>query len=240
VVGPTSPVLEALERGAQDLLLDRAVSRALRPGQNLFMAGDPATRAHIVTDGVIKLSARNSEGRTAILGLALPGELVGEIAALDGRPQPLDAVAATRAQCLGVDAEALLSVMTRNPTAALVVARALASKARALYASAAERTTGGAPARLAGRLLALAEVLGRVTDGAVELELPLPQEDLGGLAGMCRESACKTLRTFKRAGLLEYRGRRVRILCPEALERIRAAGRYSAEQGRDREAPVRN
>jgi CRP-like cAMP-binding protein len=220
---PDSPFLDLLDPPDRALLLDRAVPRALAPGEMLFVAGDLAGRAHLLLSGVIKLAASSSDGHVALVGLALPGELIGDIAALDGLDQPLDAVAATPSRVLALEAELLVSALRRNPECALALSRALAHRMRRLYVSALERTTGPVPARLAGRLLDLAEDLGRDRNGAIEMDLPLGQDDLARLAGMCRESACKTLRDFKRAGVLDYRGRRVRLLRPEVLERIRAA-----------------
>jgi CRP/FNR family transcriptional regulator, cyclic AMP receptor protein len=220
----TSPVLESLTPSDRALLLQRAVPRTLRRGQSLYLAGEPARRAHIVAAGVIKLSSRNMQGRSTILGLALPGEIVGDVGALDGRPQPLDALAATRCEVVGIAADMLMEMIGRTPDAALELARSFARSLRCIYGSAAERTTGTCPARLAGRLLDLAHALGHARAWGIELDLPLAQEDLGQLAGMSRESTCKTLRTFKRAGVLDYRGRRVNILRPQALEDIRDAG----------------
>ena len=223
-----SPLLDRLEPRDRARLLDRAVSRRLHAGQSLYLAGDDGRRAHIVLSGVVKLAARSDDGDVAILCLVCPGDIVGEIAALDGGPQPLDAIAATTSEVLGIDAEQLVEALALNPSAALELARGLARRTRWLGLAALERTTRSVPARLAGRLLDLADVLGRADCGAIELELPLAQEDLGRLAGMCRESACKTLRAFKREGLLDYRGRRLRILRPDALERIRCSGRGRA------------
>jgi CRP-like cAMP-binding protein len=217
-------VLESLVPSDRARLLERAVPRALRRGQSLYLAGESVRRAYVVDTGVLKLSARNLQGRSTILGLALPGDIVGDVGALDGRPQPLDALAATRCDVLGIDADLLLEMVARTPSAALEVARSLARSLRCIYGSAAERTTGTCSARLAGRLLDLADALGRPRTWGLEVDLPLAQEDLGQLAGMSRESTCKTLRTFKRAGLLDYRGRRLHILRPQALENIRDAG----------------
>ena len=220
-----SPVIDGLAPSDRKLLLERAANRRLEKGERLFLAGDDAGRAHILCRGLLKLVAADGRGRESILCLALPGELVGEIAALDGLGQPLDAVAATRCDAVGVDAAALLEMLTRSPDAALALARLLARRSRWVCNTALERATAAVPARLAGRLLDLAALLGTSEDGVIDVELPLPQEDLGRLAGMCRESTCKTLRSFKRAGLLDYRRRRLRIMRPDALEEIVVTGR---------------
>ena len=219
-----SPVLEALLPSDRSVLLGRAVSRRLTRGERLYVAGDSGNRLHLVVRGALKLTGADARGNETILFLALPGDLVGDVAAVDGRPQPLDAVAASPVTALGLDAELFAAALHRSAPAALEVARQLANRIRWMSTTAVERRTAAVPARLAGRLLDLAQVLGHQHGDAVELQLPLGQRDLGRLAGMCRESTCKTLRSFRSQGLVEYRGRRLRILRPDALRRIRSGG----------------
>jgi CRP-like cAMP-binding protein len=220
-----SPVLAALSDDELARLLRRAVPRKLGTGDILFLAGDGPERTYVVESGVLKFTARDGEGAETILGLAVEGDLVGEVAALEQGLQPLDAVAATPSEVVGLDSEFLLEILGRNPRGAMALGTALAHKTRWLTEAALERTSEEVDQRLAARLLDLAEMLGRVRGDAIELELPLAQKDLGRLAGMCRESACKTMRRFQSQGVLEYSGRQLRIHRPDMLQKIRCAGR---------------
>jgi CRP/FNR family transcriptional regulator, cyclic AMP receptor protein len=222
-----SPVIQALSAAERGALLERAVPRRLAAGERLLLAGDDSGRTHVLCRGLLKLVASDGRGRESILCLAVPGELVGEISAVDGRRQPLDAVAATRSEAVSLDTGLLQDALARSPAAALALARLLARRSRWICDAALERATGDVAARLAGRLLDLAALLGTVEDGVIDVELPLPQEDLGRLAGMCRESTCKTLRRFKAAGVLDYRRRRLRIMRPDALEEVKSTGRLT-------------
>lgn len=206
----------------------RAVPRRLAAGERLYLAGDETRRAHLVVSGVIKLSAADGEGHETILGLAFSGEIIGDVAAVDHMPQHLDAVAAARSYLLGFDADLFVALLLANPPSALELSRQMAERSRWTCQTALERSASEVQVRLAARLLDLAQRLGRDDRGAVELELPLGQADLGRLAGMCRESVCRTMRSFRDSGVLEYRGRRLRILKPEALEGISRAGRAAA------------
>ncbi len=220
-----SPLLDVLTADERGRLLDRAVVREVDRGEHIYLAGEHTSRVHLVMSGVVKLGARDLRGNETILGLVLPGSVLGDIAALDGLGQPVDAVATEPCRLMGVDAESFADVIAGNSRAAMEVLRQSHQLLRWLFDTTLERTTGEVTGRLAGRLLGLADIFGIVRDGAVELDLPMPQSDLGRLSGMCRESACKTLRSFKRRGLVDYEGRRLRILRPDALEKIRCAGR---------------
>jgi CRP-like cAMP-binding protein len=220
-----SPVLAALPDRDRALLAERAIPRALEPGDILFLSGERSSRVHVLARGLMKLSARDGDGRETILGLAVSGDLVGEIPALDGLPQPLDAVASIRSEVVGIDAETLVASLARSPQASLTLARSVVGRARWMCDTALERSGSEVPSRLAGRLLDLADLIGRVDGGAIELGVAMPQADLAGLAGMCRESACKTLTKFRRRGMVEYRDRKLRILRPDLLERVRCGAR---------------
>ena len=219
------PVMTALPPKDRHRLLDRGVARALDRDETLHFAGERSERIHLVTDGVLKFVAREGGGNETILGLSAPGDVVGELATVDGLAQPLDVIAATEARVVGFDAEVFLDAITTCPEASRVLLELEAARLRWIYSSALERSASEVPARMAGRLLDLADMIGRVEGGAVALDMPLQQTELGRLAGVCRESACKTLRRFKSQGIVDYRGRHLRILRPDALERIRCAGR---------------
>ncbi len=220
-----SPIVDALPPGERQRLLDRAVLRHLEPDDYLHLRGERTGRVYFVANGILKCSGGNASGDETILYLAVPGDLIGEIAALDGLQEPLDAIAATSAGVLGIDAQLFLDVLADNGRAALEAARASARRSRWMAEMGVERTMSEVPARLAGRLLDLADVFGRVEGGSVAMDLPLAQADLAKLAGMCRESASRALCRFRKQGLLDYRGRNVRLLRPDLLERIRCAGR---------------
>lgn len=216
----SSPLLAAFSDGERSRLLSRSVPRRVAAGTVLYLAGDGEGRVHLINSGVVKLSTRDLGGRESILGLALRGDLIGEIPAIDEKSQPTDAMAVTNCQLLGFEAALLRELLQLNGRAGLAVARSLSARLRWVSDTALERTSGDVPARLAGRLLHLADLLGD-GGGPLEFDLPLVQADLASLAGMSRESACKTLRDFRSRGLLDYCGRRVRIMRPDILELIK-------------------
>ena len=220
-----NPLIESLPEAERIRLLDRAVPRRLARGDALCFAGDIERRVHFVCTGFMKLSACDGEGRETTLALATEGDIVGETAAVDGGPQPMDVVAITRCEVLGVDADLFLDVVTNDPRASLELARVVAVRTRWIAATASERATTDVSARLAARLLDLAEMLGRMRSGTIEVHLPLTRTDVGQLAGMCRESASKTINRLARQGVLDYSGKTLRIFRPDVLERIRCAGR---------------
>lgn len=205
-------------------LFAKGCPRDLARGEYLFFKGDPARRVWAVERGVMKLSLVDATGRPSLLGVVGPGDIIGELAAADGYGQPYDAVAATPVVLTSFDADDAMSAILSSSDAAAELCAQLASRTRSVLGAVDERA-GDVTARIAGRLLELADLLGRMRSGTIEMEVPLAQEDIGRLAGMCRESACRTMRQLKADGVLDYRGRKMRILRPDVLERLRCGGR---------------
>ena len=195
------------------------------PGDTLHHTGERSERVHIVARGILKFVARDGNGNETILGLAAPGEIVGELCEIDGLDQPLVVIAATASDVMSVDAQTFMEAVISSPNSARALLEQQATRLRWVYSTALERSAGAVPARVAGRLLDLADMIGSVDEGAVAVDVPMRQTDLGRLAGVCRESTCKTLRRFKSEGLVDYRGQKLRILRPDILERIRCGAR---------------
>jgi CRP-like cAMP-binding protein len=82
---------------ADDLAACAARFRQARfgKGQILFARGDPGTHLYLVTAGQIRLAIGTSEGRELSFQIAVPGDLFGEIAMLDGCPRSAEATALT-------------------------------------------------------------------------------------------------------------------------------------------------
>ena len=218
-----SPVIASLPGPDRARVLGRAVARRLEAGEILVVAGDPARRIYSVESGILKHTASDRGGRETIVAVAVPGDLVGEAAALDDVPHPFHCSAMTPAGVLGVASEILIEALARNPRAALTLARLTAGRARHLGLAAHELARATVPARVAGRLLDLAALL--PDPGA---ELPIDQADLARLAGTSRESVCRALKWMKDRGIVDYRRRGLRVLRPDLLHIIRCGGTEDA------------
>src|SRR3954468_23522227 len=62
-------------------------------GQEIFVRGDAGNFLFVVAEGRVRLSVMTDEGRELTVRLAAPGDVVGEIATLDGRARSASATA---------------------------------------------------------------------------------------------------------------------------------------------------
>lgn len=206
---PGGPFLDAIgERAVAALRLDDVVRR-WPAGSVLFHEGDRADRVLLVRQGRVKLVATEANGTETVLAVRGPGELVGEVAAVDGRPRSASAVAVDAVTCSVVPTDLFRAVLEAEPGAAMALLRVMAARLREAEGRRAEHGSLDTVQRLARRLLELAGT-GTTVSG-------LNQDDLAALIGGSRESVAKALLALRRAGLVRTGRRSIEVVDREGL-----------------------
>lgn len=194
--------------------------RRLAPGAVLYDQGEPPEGLYLIRAGVVKLVVSANDGRQAILCLSSAGDLLAEVALIDGRPHGDSAVALTSIEAVFVPAAAFWSAIERAPAAMRAVAQLLCERLRRASSEVVDRAWLDARARVAKRLLDLADAYGRPSPGgATEISLPLTQSDLAQLVGAGRESVNRAMRQFREAGAVAIWSGRLVVLDPVMLAR---------------------
>ena len=92
-------------------------------GEMLFARGEAGTQLHLIAEGLVRLAIANEDGRELSFRVAAPGDLFGEIAALDGSPRSADATALTQVTTYSLERNAFRTLWsTRSAVAAAVIA----------------------------------------------------------------------------------------------------------------------
>lgn len=203
--------------------LERVGHRRRFPaGSTLFLEGEEPDEVVVVHDGLIKLVVVSVDGREVILDVVGSGDLLGELAALDGGPRSATAQAATDVTVLSVDTADFGAFLLARPSALYHLAVLLARRLRASDHRQLEFRTEDSLARLCTRLVELADRFGTLDDdGMTHVESPLSQADLGSWAGLSREAIVKAMRALRRMGWIDNDGPSITIREP-GLVRDRA------------------
>lgn len=186
----------------------------------LFMERQAPRGVYLLCAGDVKLSVSSSEGKTLVLNIAKPGDILGLVPILYGTPH--EATAETLAFCelAFVPRGAFLRFLTRHPEAYEVVADQLSSQ----YQLACEQLrnlalSASAPEKLAKLLLDFAMAGQRTRKGA-QMRFPLTHEKIAEFIGTTRETVTRTLAEFKSRRLVELRGRTLVIEDCRGLEKF--------------------
>jgi CRP/FNR family cyclic AMP-dependent transcriptional regulator len=199
--------------------------RTFERGQALFHEGQLVDRVLVLRSGVVKVTSTISTGREVVLAFRGAGELVGDLAALDGEPRSATIRAVEDVEALSLKAPAFRGFLEARPAVALVLLRTLARRLREADAKRIEFTACTTIERVAARLLEFSERFGREDEsGAMLIALPLSQEELAGVTGASIESVGRALHTMRGLKCIETGRREIRILDPQGLAGLRANG----------------
>ena len=216
---PDGVFADALEPGELDELM--AAGRRRRYGANvtLFHEGDDAGPVMVLLSGRVKAVALDAGGHEAIVALRGPGDLLGELSAIDGAPRSVTVTTLEPVEALVLAGSAFTAFLERRPRVAMVILRMLASRLRYADTRHADLAAHDVVGRVATRLVELSERYGVETDGRIEVELPLSQEEIASWVGASREAVSKALHVLRSLGVVETGRRRISVLDPEALRR---------------------
>ncbi len=104
--------------------------RAFRPGQVVFMTGDPGDTLVVVASGRVKVVARAADGNELTLTVIGPGGVFGELSVADAGPRSADAETLDECQLLFVPRAEFWDICSRVPTVAQALAGSLAATLR--------------------------------------------------------------------------------------------------------------
>ena len=215
-----TPLLARLPEEDVRALASRGLVRSYPSGAVIFQEGDPGDSLYIVIEGSVRIVVNSAKGEEATVALLGPGECVGDLALLDGRPRSASAIAAEDSRALVVMRDEFTRWLTQRPSAAFALLETLSLRVRRTDEALTDFAFLDLAHRLAKRLLDLAttqrDVLARgaLAPGA---RIRTTQAELGSMLGVSRESVNKQLNVFAREGWIKLGRGSVTLLEPEAL-----------------------
>lgn len=211
--------LAALSPEEADTLHAGGIRRRYRRGAMIFSEGETSDRVMIVLEGRAKISHFTEDGREVVLAVRGPGDLLGELSAVDGEPRSATASAIDPVEALVVPAQDFLSFLQSQPRVATILLKTVTGRLRDADRKRIEFAAQDTLGRVAARLLELAERFGEDDAGAVRITVPLSQQELAGWTGSSREAVSKALQTLRRRGWVETHRRGVTVRDVESLRR---------------------
>lgn len=170
--------------------------RRFRRGQALFTEGDVAERVFLIDRGRVLIRCTSADGREVVLGLRGPGDIIGELSALDGEARSATALVVADVEAVVAPGSALARAL-ENVEAAHELISVLATRLRDADRKRLEFATLDTLGRVAERLLELADGFGTPGPDGIVIELPLSQEQLASWCASSRESTVKALATLR-------------------------------------------
>ena len=186
-------------------------------GSVILNAGDDSAGVFIVLEGRVKIGCPGFEGRESVLAFCGPGELVGDLGAIDGRERSSSVAALEPVVTLSLAGSEFRRLVNDRPGVAASVLKVLVERLRAADRERADIGSYSVIGRVARRLVDLCDAYGTETSDGVAIALPITQEDLAGWSGASREAVSKALSTLRELGWVETHRRELVVTDIAAL-----------------------
>ena len=215
-----NPMFAKLTDAQLDQLVAFGRVEQVKNNTPIFRKGDKGDQMMAVLKGHVRISTTGLDGRDLILNIIGAGELIGEIALLDGRERTADVTAVSDCELLVIDRRNFLPFMRENCDIAVQMIDVLCQRMRRSTEQLEDMVFLTFPCRLARRIIAMAnhsglkDPKGRPSTGRIS------QGDVASMIGMSRESVNKQLAAWSHEGIVEVANRAVVILDLHALAEI--------------------
>lgn len=175
-------------------------------GTVLFVEDEGPRGVYVICQGSVKVMMNSAEGKSLILRIAKPGEVLGLNATITNSPYKATAEVLHPAKLDFIRREDFLRLLKSYPDAALHVAEHLSAN----YQAACDqiRTLGlstSAPEKLA-RILLEWSSKGETTQQGTRVKLALTHEEIAQSIGIARETVTRVLAKFKDRHLAALHG----------------------------------
>lgn len=194
------------------------VFTSYKKGQVVFHEGAYPFGIYCVNSGKIKLSHSGDDGREQIVRLAKPGDIIGYKALLSAEKYTASAIAIDDSTVCFIPKDLFMSVLQKDPNLSFEMMKILAGELRKAEAKITHLAQKPVRERLAETLLFIKETYGLEPDGAT-LSVRLSREEIANLVGTATESAIRLLSEFKKDGLIDLQGKKIKLLDQAELMR---------------------
>jgi CRP/FNR family transcriptional regulator, anaerobic regulatory protein len=181
--------------------------RAVRPGAPLYRAGARADALYAVRQGMLKRVQVSAEGEEHILGVVLPGDVVG-LEAFSMETYASDVIAVQPAICC----ELALPMLGEEGARVRELSAAIIRLLSRATAPGVDHARGPVRARVTGLLLALASRLERRGLDGREFSLGLSRREIADLLDTRIETVSRMMQALHREKSIRVRGNQVSLL----------------------------
>ncbi|MBQ1066732.1 Crp/Fnr family transcriptional regulator [Micromonospora chalcea] len=210
----------SLSPSARAALTAAGTRHRYRAGTPLFHQGDPSRHVVLVEQGWVKVTSTSRRGWEALLAIRGPGDILGELSAVDGRPRLATVTGLSPVHATLITAERLHTCLAEWPEIALSLLRHLAASLREADGRRVEYGSSNGDNRLIGLLVELLDKHGVGTADGMLLDLPLSQQDLAAAVGTSREVVARTLRVLRNRHIVSTRRLRIVVVEPDLLRSL--------------------
>lgn len=200
------PIFADLDDSDLTKIVKLGVQKKFKKGGIILLEEETGSALFVIMSGKVKVIRADDDGREVVLAILSENDFFGEMAILDGLSRSASVVAITKAEVFMIHRNDFLELLHDYPPLAVSLLRELTMRLRKADAQIKSLSLKDAAGRVASVILQLADDIGKIKKGRVEIEdLPL-QQDIANMAGTSRETVSRMIHMFVEQGHLELNG----------------------------------
>ena len=205
------PIFSDLSDSDLEKISSKMISRIYEKGKMILLEESEGETFFIILSGVVKVTRLSDDGREVILAILGESDFFGEMSLLDGEGRSANIVANENSEVVTLSRRDFLDCLQKYPKIAIALLEELAVRLRKSDQHIESLSLSDSEQRIGITLIRLAEELGTIKQGDVNVKNLPYQQDLANMAGTSRETVSRTLKLLESKNLLKRDGRNLTI-----------------------------
>jgi len=214
------PIFSDLDESTLEKIEKIGTRKNYNKNDVIMMEDEVGSALFVIANGKVKVARSSSDGREVILTILSDSDFFGEMAILDGQTRSATVTAIEDSDLFLIQRNEFLNLLREHPEISISLLQELTKRLRSADVKIKALSLKDAEGKVATVILQLADDVGKIRHGKVEIEkLPL-QQDLANMAGTSRETISRTLHSFAKKGLIELDGVKLLITDYEKFKEL--------------------
>ncbi|NWF88644.1 MAG: Crp/Fnr family transcriptional regulator [Ignavibacteriaceae bacterium] len=206
------PIFSELDSERLKQISQLGIRKFYKKDATVLHENETGSALFVIISGKVKVSRESDDGKEVILSILNESDFFGEMAILDGLNRSASVTAIEEAELFLIQRADFLNLLQEHPEISVSLLQELTRRLRASDLRIKSLSLKDAEGKVASVILQLADDIGKIKQGKVEIERLPFQHDLANMAGTSRETISRTLHSFAKRGLIELEGTRLRII----------------------------
>ena len=205
------PIFSDLSDSDLKKISEKMISRLYEKGKMILLEQSQGETFFIIISGVVKVTRLSDDGREVILAILGESDFFGEMSLLDGEGRSANIVANEQSEVVTLSRSDFLDCLQKYPKIAIALLEELAVRLRKSDQHIESLSLSDSEQRIGVTLIRLAEELGTIKQGDVNVKNLPYQQDIANMAGTSRETVSRTLKLLETKNFLKRDGRNLTI-----------------------------
>lgn len=214
------PIFSELDDNTLEQISKLGVRKNFTKDSVVLFEHETGSALFVIVEGKVKISRVSDDGKEVILTILGESDFFGEMAILDGLTRSANVTAMEDSELFIIQRSEFISLLHSHPEIAVSLLQELTQRLRAADMKIKSLSLKDAEGKVATVILQLADDIGKIKQGTVEIEKLPFQHDLANMAGTSRETISRTLHSFAKKGMVELDGSKLRILNYEKFKEL--------------------